>query len=195
MSDQCTNPLSVFLCHASGDKPAVREFYHRLKADGIKPWLDEEDLLPGQDWQLEIPKAVKTSDLVIVCLSRSSITKAGYVQKEIKFALSAADEQPEGEFFIIPVKLEECDAPSQLSRLQWVNLVEEKGYERLLRALRVRASRIGKDTLLSPEAPSPFINANKKNIEPSPNEGPTALAYPHAVFNASATPLSFIFSA
>jgi len=32
-------PLRVFLCHASNDKPAVRELYHRLIADGIDVWL------------------------------------------------------------------------------------------------------------------------------------------------------------
>ena len=113
--------LKVFLCHASSDKPAVRELYRRLCADGFAPWLDEEDLLPGQDWQYEIPKAVRQSDVVIVCLSRSPATK-GYVQKEIKFALDAADEKPEGTIFLIPLKLEECDVPDRLSRWQWVNL-------------------------------------------------------------------------
>ncbi|MFH1908305.1 MAG: TIR domain-containing protein [Chloroflexota bacterium] len=40
-------PLRVFLCHASGDKPAVRELYHKLAAEGwIDPWMDEEKLSP-----------------------------------------------------------------------------------------------------------------------------------------------------
>src|SRR5262249_3182206 len=44
-------PLQVFLCHSSADKPVVREIYNRLSSEpGIKPWFDEEDLLPGQDW-------------------------------------------------------------------------------------------------------------------------------------------------
>jgi len=136
-------PLRVFLCHSSGDKPAVRELYQCLCADGIDAWLDEEKLLPGQDWQLEIPKAVRASDVVIVCLSRGSITKAGYVQKEIKFALDVADEQPEGAIFLIPARLEECEVPERLSRWQWVNLHESKGYERLMRALRTRAEALG----------------------------------------------------
>ena len=35
--------LRVFLCHASQDKPAVRELYKRLKAeDWIDPWLDDK---------------------------------------------------------------------------------------------------------------------------------------------------------
>jgi len=127
--------LRVFLCHASDDKPAVRNLYQRLKADGVEPWLDEEDLLPGQDWDLEISKAVRRSDMVIVCLSRAAVVKRGYVQKEIKQALDVADEQPEGTIFIIPLKLEECEAPGRLRRWQWVNLYEAGGYDKLKRAL------------------------------------------------------------
>ena len=49
----------IFLCHASDDKAQVREVYQRLQAiDGLEPWLDEEDLLPGQDWTREIPRAL-----------------------------------------------------------------------------------------------------------------------------------------
>jgi formylglycine-generating enzyme required for sulfatase activity len=144
--------LRVFLCHASSDKPAVRELYQRLCTDGIDAWLDEENLLPGQDWQYEIPKAVRQSDVVLVCLSRGSINKAGYIQKEIKFALDAADEQPQGTIFLIPLKLEECDVPERLSRWQWVNLYSSNGYERLMRALRVRVAGLGLGT--SPTQPS-----------------------------------------
>jgi DNA-binding XRE family transcriptional regulator len=42
--------LQIFLCHSSGDKNTVRALYQRLKREpGISPWLDEENLLPGQD--------------------------------------------------------------------------------------------------------------------------------------------------
>lgn len=51
-----------------------------------------------------------------------------------------ADEQPEGTIFLIPLKLEECEVPERLSEWQWVNLFEERGFERLMRALRTRQS-------------------------------------------------------
>jgi hypothetical protein len=60
--------LNIFLCHASGDKPAVRELYEALQHDGFDPWLDEENLLPGQDWNYEIARAVRNSDVVLVSL-------------------------------------------------------------------------------------------------------------------------------
>jgi hypothetical protein len=55
-------PLRVFLCHSSNDKPAVRELYDRLLAEGwIDPWLDEEKLLPDMDWDMEIEKTVEAT--------------------------------------------------------------------------------------------------------------------------------------
>jgi hypothetical protein len=135
--------LRVFLCHSTGDKPAVRALYQQLEEAGFDAWLDEEDLLPGQDWAREIPKAVRAADVVLVCLSRASITKTGYVQKEIGFALDVAEEQPEGTIFLIPVKLEECEVPERLRRWQWVNYFEERGHERLMRALMVRVNAVG----------------------------------------------------
>src|SRR5215472_16600491 len=89
--------LRVFRWHASDDKAAVRGLYQKLRSHGVDPWLDEEDLLPGQVWGMEIPKAVRSSAVIIVCLSRSTISKSGYVQKEIKVALDAADEQPDNQ--------------------------------------------------------------------------------------------------
>jgi uncharacterized protein YfeS len=56
----------------------------------MDPWLDEERLLPGQDWNLEIEKAVEASDAVIVCVSSTSVAKAGYVQKELRRVLNIA---------------------------------------------------------------------------------------------------------
>src|SRR4026208_66763 len=99
-------PLKVFLCHASTDKPAVRELYLRLKKDGVDAWLDKEKLLPGQDWELEIRKAVRESEVVVVCLSKQ-FNQAGFRQKEVRLALDTAMEKPEGEIFIIPARLED----------------------------------------------------------------------------------------
>jgi hypothetical protein len=60
-------PLKVFLCHAHADRDPVRGLYTRLTKDGVDAWLDKAKLhgersrtiLPGQDWELEIRKAVR----------------------------------------------------------------------------------------------------------------------------------------
>ncbi len=134
--------LVVFLCHGSEDKPAVRRLYNRLLKDGIKPWLDEKDLQPGDEWEPEIKRAVRDSDIVLVCLSRTSTNKTGFVQKEIRIALDAADEKPEQARYIIPLKLEECAAPARLDKWQWASLFESDGYGKLLATLKGRASEL-----------------------------------------------------
>ncbi len=135
-------PLKVFLCHAHADRDAVHTLYARLKREGVDAWLDKEKLLPGADWQLEIRKAVHEADVVIVCLSKQ-FNQAGFRQKEVRIALDTAMEQPEGEIFIIPARLEECENLESLSKWHWVNLFEVDGYHKLIRALRARADRIG----------------------------------------------------
>jgi hypothetical protein len=131
--------LRIFLCHASIDKPIVRILYRQLLTDGYQPWLDEEDLLPGQTWELAIKKAVQASDVIIVCLSQAAVTTAGFRNKEIKLALDVADMQPEGTIFIIPFRLEACEVPDRLSPWHWVDYFAPDGYARLLKALQVRA--------------------------------------------------------
>lgn len=139
--------LRIFLCHSSNDKPAVRELYQRLKGEGwIDPWLDEEKLYPGQDWDLEIEKAVEAADAVIVFLSNNSVSKEGYVQRELRFVLRLADFKPEGTVFVIPVRLDDCPMPRRLSMWQYVDYFPENrkdwAYQRLLGSLKVRARKL-----------------------------------------------------
>ena len=125
----------IFLCHASEDKAQVREVYQRLKALGFEPWLDEEDILPGQDWEYEIERALETSDFVIVFLSTRSVGKVGYVQREFRRALYKAEEMPEGFIHTIPVKLDDCEVPHRFSHHQWANLYQAGAFDRIVRAL------------------------------------------------------------
>jgi len=162
--------LRVFLCHASSDKPVVQKLYKRLLKDGIDAWLDKEKLIPGQNWQIEIPKAVKNSDVVIVCLSSQSVNKEGFVQKEIKFALDAADEKPEGTIFLIPARLENCNVPDRISQYHWVDIFTNDGYERLLKALQIRANTLN-------VAVKPIINNTGFEVQQAtyPTESPNQI--------------------
>jgi len=156
-------PLKVFLCHSSNDKPAVRDLYQKLRAESwIQPWLDEEELYPGQDWETEIEKAVESSDVVLVCLSNGSINKRGFVQKELRFALDVALEMPEETIFIVPLRLEECTPPRSLRDWQYADYFEgyrEQALQRLLISLRRRAVSLD----LKTEAPKPVPLASLPN--------------------------------
>jgi hypothetical protein len=139
-----TEKLKVFLCHASENKPIVQGLYDDLAAAGFAPWLDSEALLPGMDWDLEIKKAMRASDAVIVCLSSLSVSKEGYIQKELKFAQDIQDEKPRGTIFLIPLRLDACEVPYDLQPIQWSEYAAPDGFEKLVQALNVRAKQVGK---------------------------------------------------
>ena len=142
LGSQQLKDISVFLCHSSKDKPAVRELYRKLGLNGAKPWLDEEDLLPGQKWEEEIPNAVRRSDAVIVCMSKNAVNKAGYFHKEIAFALDVLERQPENTIYLIPVMLDDCDVPERLTHLHYVKITDNRGYSQLVRSLLARAHQL-----------------------------------------------------
>jgi len=148
MPDSAARPLHIFLCHSSSDKPSVRELYQKLSAEGwMDVWLDEEKLLPGQDWDYEIDKALGKSDAVIVTLSTGSVSKEGYVQKELRFALDIALEKPEGTIFILPVRLDDCERPRRLRPIQGIDYFPPESraaaYDRLRQSLELRAQALG----------------------------------------------------
>jgi formylglycine-generating enzyme required for sulfatase activity len=137
--------LRVFLCHASQDKPIVRELYQCLLAEGwIDPWLDEEKLLPGHNWDMEIEKAVENTDAVIICLSNNSLTKEGYIQKELNRILDKAEEKPDDVIYVIPLRLEACEVPWRLKKYQYLDFFKKSNliYEHLFDSLKTRASSL-----------------------------------------------------
>ena len=125
----------IFLSYASEDFGEVKQLYEKLKALNWRPWLDRENLLPGVDWDREINREIKGSHFVLVCLSKRSLTKRGYVQKEIRTALKAFEEVPQGQTFLIPVRLEDCAVPEELTKYHYADIFRENGFEKLLKSI------------------------------------------------------------
>ena len=156
--------LLAFLSHASEDKARVRNLCKRLREDGFDPWLDEERLLPGQDWNLEIEKALRAIGAILLCFSTLSVAKEGYIQREYKRAMKIQEEKPEGAIFVIPVRLDDCELPFFIHELQWVDY--PANYDRLFLALQSRAggTNMPKKTL----KPKPKRPASRGNTAKPP---------------------------
>jgi GTPase SAR1 family protein len=104
--------------------------------------MDKMDLLPGQQWRQEIPRALQTSDFILLFFSLNSTTKRGYVQVEFKLALDTLQEMPEGRIHTIPVRLDKSvDIPSEFGHLHWCNLYDEDGFDKLAQALQLGISQ------------------------------------------------------
>ena len=161
----------IFLAHAREDKVQVRKLYDDLKAHGLDPWLDKVDLVPGQIWKDEIPKAIRQAEVFLACLSSQSVGKVGYVQNEFRLALSAFGERPPGSIYLIPVRLDECDVPDlqipdlalSFKDIHWVDLWQEGGFERLVGA--IKRAFAGNAPTSPSEAPQPSAQIPKAVAE------------------------------
>lgn len=90
---------------------------------GLQPWLDTENLLPGQRWKVAVRQAIEGSSHFIALLSTHAVSKRGFVQSEVRQALEILSEFPDNQIFIIPVRIDECKpSHERLKELHWVDL-------------------------------------------------------------------------
>ena len=145
-------PLKVFLCHSSQDKPIVKEIYDRLLSEGwIDPWLDKERLKLGDDFDLEIEKAIESTDAVIAFISKNAVNKIGYIQKELRLVYDAQMYRPDGELFTIPLRLEDCEPPHRFKYWHWGDYFgeeKEKTYQSLLNSLTIIHERVQRNEVI-----------------------------------------------
>jgi hypothetical protein len=118
----------VFLAYASEDREQVKKLCGELQQAGFDPWMDEEKLLPGQNWPRAIEQAIELADYVVLCFSSRSVDKRGYFQLELRYALEVASCVPLDEIFLMPVRLSECTIPLQIAKkTQYIDLFPEWG--------------------------------------------------------------------
>ena len=129
----------VFVAYVHEDLAMVRRFCEALAARGCLPWIDKDQLLPGQNWPRAIERAIETCDAFVACLSPRSIVKRGQFQSELRYALDCARQMPLDQDYLIPVRLEKCTVPRQIAaRVQYIDLFPDwdRGVKRIARAVR-----------------------------------------------------------
>ncbi len=134
---------TIFLSYASPDYERVHEYYTALVADGLDPWLDKEKLVAGQNWDFEIKRALARADIIVVFLSENSISRRGYVQKEIRIALDQAQSKLHEDIYVVPVMLDEVPIPPQLEAIHVVGAASEDSYKQLSTAIDTQLKRLG----------------------------------------------------
>ena len=119
----CDTHYDVFLSYARRDRKTVIEFARRLKAIGVRPFLDVWELVPGESWQEGLEKGLEQSATLAAFLGRGEI--GPWQNEEIRSALDARSK--DDHYRVIPVLLpgttlpEDSVIPRLLLRLGWVD--------------------------------------------------------------------------
>jgi hypothetical protein len=159
--------FKIFISYAKEDVEIAKQLYHDLKNEGLSPWLDIEELLPGLNWKMKINDAIKNSDYFLAILSSNSITKKGYVQNELKIALELLDEFPQSAIFIIPVRIDECNpVESKLLNIHWADLFPDykTGFKKIVKSIRSKAGEGG--DIICYEGPHEITFKKKDSVLP-----------------------------
>ena len=61
--------FDVFLSHSSKDKAVVRDVAERLRKDGLRVWLDDWVLRPGDSIPAKIEEGLEGSRVLVLCMS------------------------------------------------------------------------------------------------------------------------------
>ena len=74
LGDQAFNFFSCFISYSHKDQKFARKLHDELQAAGIRCWLDEYELLPGDDIYDEIDRGIWLSDKVLLCCSKDALS-------------------------------------------------------------------------------------------------------------------------
>ena len=151
----------IFISYAREDFQHAQALYQQLAGHGFSPWMDKVDLVGGQQWRPAIEQAIRSADFFLLLLSRNSVKKRGFVQREIRAALDLWQEKLADDIYLIPVMLEAmpwAEVPTEISKFQWIEHYETDGWEQLQRALDFGISQRGlskKPAVIEPVQPTP----------------------------------------
>lgn len=131
----CLPVTMAFISYAKEDIKQVTAISSDLSDNGILPWFDKEMLLPGDDWQNRIEQAIEEADYFLLFMSSQTIDRNGFKNRELQIALYQQSLRPEGKKFIIPILINDCKPPRDLSRLHWVKTTDEDWFKKILKAI------------------------------------------------------------
>lgn len=154
---------SCFISYSSLDKAFAKRLHDALQGRGVRCWLDEHQILPGDKIHHEIDQGIKLWDKVLLCCSENSLGEgtSWWVENEIESAFkkerSLRKQKGEDVLALIPLDLDgylfsdDCENAYQ-SQIQSRNAGRFQGWEssndlfeeeldKVVRALRADAGR------------------------------------------------------
>jgi len=127
----------VFLGSSSKDKKAVRGIAERLRADGVRVWLDDWEIRPGDGTQARIEAGLENSRVLVLCMSANAFGSDWATLESYTFRFR---DPLNTERRFIPLRLDDAPIKASLAQfvyIDWRQENREEEYAKLLTACRL----------------------------------------------------------
>jgi hypothetical protein len=113
----------VFISYRSTDRPFAMRLYERMDALGLRVFLDQNELLPGDRLAGTLHEALARSRAAVVLMSKEYL-ESNWCQAECERLVHLSVEKPE--FRLVPLRLDNTPMPGALSTLLSVDFSSDK---------------------------------------------------------------------
>jgi hypothetical protein len=120
-------PSSIFLCHSSKDKEFARRLSVDLESRGVKVWIDEAELKPGDSLIGKLEAAIDAVDYLGIILSEHSVSSE-WVLKELRMAMHR--EISGKRVVVVPILYRDCKVPGFLRDKIYVDVRPDIDYDK-----------------------------------------------------------------
>jgi hypothetical protein len=128
------NSRQIFISHASADAEFAQRLAADLRAQNWQTWLAPDSIRPGEKWVEAINRGLTESGVFVLALTESAVNSR-WVQTETNAAIGM---EHRGEIRLIPISLEDVNAPVVWQAYQWIPFDEnyKPGLENLLSVIQ-----------------------------------------------------------
>jgi hypothetical protein len=149
--------FDVFLSYQSGDAEWVAGLKNALEAKGIRVWIDQDQIRPGDLFIDALERGIRSSRCVALIVSPASV-RSPWVREEYNRALTLSHTAG-WELRLIPVLLRDAELPGFLASRSWVDFRDPSRYPESVDRLAFgitgkRAERPARPPLAAPAASS-----------------------------------------
>ena len=133
--------MGVFISYSSKDSQRVVQFAKRIQGQNLTVWLDEWNIVPGDQISQAIEHGLDKSEFVIFMLSSNSVN-SGWADKEWRTKLD--DELAAKAVKVICVRLDDCAIPKLLSGKKYIDALKNNDKDvadEVVRAIQSHRSR------------------------------------------------------
>lgn len=152
--------FDVFLSHSSKDKSVIRPLAERLRKDGVRVWLDEWEIKPGDSIPAKIEEGLEHSRVLVLCMSANAF---GSDWAQLESGTFRFRDPLNKERRFLPLRLDDAHIKSSLAHflyINWLPAEREQGYVKLLQACRP----VGKPTAAEENALAKQVAVRVTNL-------------------------------